>query len=186
MITASDLRPGATVERDGDLFEVIDFSHMKQGRGTAVIRAKLRNVTTGAVTDETFRPEEKFGKVRIERSEAQFSYKDGENYVVMDSTTYDQITLSPEQLGSAVGLSAALLVLRLTPREVSREQFLIEVRQGQLKKATIYPQDHLAVADYGNPGAIRTVLAEDDQTFAAELRALGVDVTFGTSDSVSP
>ena len=66
MITASDLRPGATVERDGDLFEVIDFSHMKQGRGTAVIRAKLRNVTTGAVTDETFRPEEKFGRVRID------------------------------------------------------------------------------------------------------------------------
>jgi len=55
MITASDLRPGATVERDGDLFEVLDFSHMKQGRGTAVIRAKLRNVTTGAVTEETFR-----------------------------------------------------------------------------------------------------------------------------------
>jgi len=86
MITASDLRPGATVERDGDLFEVIDFSHMKQGRGTAVVRAKLRNVTTGAVTDETFRPEEKFGRVRIERTEAQLLYKDGENYVVMDNT----------------------------------------------------------------------------------------------------
>ena len=102
MITASDLRPGATVERDGDLFEVIDFSHMKQGRGTAVVRAKLRNVTTGAVTDETFRPEEKFGRVRIERTEAQLLYKDGENYVVMDNTTFDQVTLSPEQLGSGV------------------------------------------------------------------------------------
>jgi elongation factor P len=102
MITASDLRPGATVERDGDLFEVIDFSHMKQGRGTAVIRAKLRNVTTGAVTDETFRPEEKFGRVRIERTEAQLLYKDGENYVVMDNTTFEQTTISPEQLGSGV------------------------------------------------------------------------------------
>ena len=86
----------------------------------------------------------------------------------------------------AFGLSAALLVLRLIPREVSREQFLIEVRQRQLKKATIYPQDHRAVADYGNPGAIRTVLAEDDQTFATELRALGVEVAFATSDSVGP
>jgi hypothetical protein len=86
----------------------------------------------------------------------------------------------------ALGLLAALLVLRLIPREVSREQFLIEVRQRQLKKATIYPPDHLAVADYGNPGAIRTVLTEDDQTFVMELRALGVEVTFGTSDSVSP
>jgi hypothetical protein len=55
-----------------------------------------------------------------------------------------------------------------------------------LKEATIYPREHLAVADYGNPGAIRTVLAEDDQTFAMELRALGVEVTFGTSDSVGP
>ena len=63
----------------------------------------------------------------------------------------------------AFGLSAALLVLRLIPREVSSEQFLIEVRQRQLKKAKIYPMDHraVAVADYGNPGAIRTVLAED-------------------------
>jgi len=69
------------------------------------VRAKLRNVTTGAVTDETFRPEEKFGKVRIERTEAQLLYKDGENYVVMDNTTYDQITLSPEQLGSGVDYS---------------------------------------------------------------------------------
>ncbi len=102
MITASDLRPGATVEREGDLFEVIDFNHMKQGRGTAVVRVKLRNVTTGSVTDETFRPEEKFGKVRIERTEAQLLYKDGENYVVMENTTYEQTTISPEQLGSGV------------------------------------------------------------------------------------
>jgi hypothetical protein len=86
----------------------------------------------------------------------------------------------------ALGLSAALLVLRLIPREVSREQFLIEVQKRQLKKATIYPQDHLAVADYGNPGGIRTVLGEDDQTFATELRSLGVEVTFDTSDSVGP
>jgi hypothetical protein len=84
------------------------------------------------------------------------------------------------------GLAATLLVLRLIPREVSREQFLIEVRQRHLKEATIYPKDHIVVADYGNPGAIRTVLAEDDQTFATELRALGVEVTFGTSDSVGP
>lgn len=86
----------------------------------------------------------------------------------------------------AVGLSAALFVWRLTPHQVSREQFLVEVRQRQLKKATIYPEEHLAVADYGHPGAIRTDLAEDDQTFAVELRALGVEVTFGTADSVSP
>lgn len=74
----------------------------------------------------------------------------------------------------------------MTPREVSREQFLVEVRQRQLKEVTIYPQEHLAVAEYGKRGAIRTVLTEDDQTFAMELRALGVEVTFGTSESLSP
>jgi hypothetical protein len=88
----------------------------------------------------------------------------------------------------AFGLSAALLVLRLIPREVSREQFLVEVRQRQLKKATIKPLDHgsVAVADYGNPGAIRTVLPDDGQSFATELRALGVEVIFDTSDSLIP
>jgi len=86
----------------------------------------------------------------------------------------------------ACGLLAALLVLRLAPRDVSPKQFLIEVRQRQLKKATIYPLDHTAVAGYGKPGAIRTVLTENDQSFATELRALGVEVTFETSDSISP
>ena len=86
----------------------------------------------------------------------------------------------------AFGLAAALLVLRSIPREVSREPFLIEVRQRQLKQATIYPRDHIAVAGYGKSGAIRTVLAEDDQTFPKELQALGVEVTFASSDSVSP
>ena len=88
----------------------------------------------------------------------------------------------------AFGISAALLVFHLIPREVSREQFLIEVRQRQLKKATIHPLDHgaVAVADYGNRGAIRTVLSEDGMSFATELRALGLEVTFDTSDGLSP
>ena len=88
----------------------------------------------------------------------------------------------------ACGISAALFVFRLIPREVSRDQFLIEVRQRGLKKVTIYPGDGrpVAVADYGARGAIRTVLAEDDQSFTTELRALGVEVTFDTSDGLSP
>ena len=88
----------------------------------------------------------------------------------------------------ACGILAAVLVSRLIPREVSRERFLMEVRQRQLKRVTIHPGDHnsVAVADYGNPGAIRTVLAEDDQSFTTELRALGVEVTFDTSDGLSP
>ena len=102
MINAGDLRPGNTVEHDGELLQVMDFAHVKQGRGTAFVRAKFRNVTTGAVTEETFRPEEKFGRVRIERTEAHYLYKDGDNYVVMDTQTFDQFPLTPEQLGDAL------------------------------------------------------------------------------------
>ena len=102
MIEAGDLRPGNTVERNGELLEVLDFAHVKMGRGTAIIRTKLRNVNTGAVTEETFRPEEKFGRARIERTEAQFLYKDGDSYVMMDNTTYDQFPLGAAVMGDTV------------------------------------------------------------------------------------
>lgn len=101
MINAGELRPGNTVERSGELFQVMDFQHVKQGRGTAFVRARLKNLTSGGVTEETFRPEEKFGRARIDRAEAQYLYKDGEQYVVMNSTTYDQFPLSDEQLGDS-------------------------------------------------------------------------------------
>ncbi|HEY8675624.1 MAG TPA: elongation factor P [Candidatus Dormibacteraeota bacterium] len=99
MINAGELRPGNTVERQGELLQVLEFAHNKQGRGTAIVRAKFKNLQTGAVTEETFRPEEKFGRARIERSEAQYLYQDGDDYVVMDTTTYDQFPLTPDQLG---------------------------------------------------------------------------------------
>lgn len=101
MINAGDLRPGNTIDRNGELFTVVDFQHVKQGRGTAFVRAKFKSLT-GGVTEETFRPEEKFIKVRIDRKEAQYLYKDGESYVVMDTETYDQNPVDPEQLGDAV------------------------------------------------------------------------------------
>ncbi len=101
MINAGELRPGNTVERGGDLLQVLEFAHLKLGRGTAIVRTKLKNLTTGAVTEETFRPEEKFGRARIERSEVQYLYRDGDSFVVMDTTTYDQTPLAPDQMGDA-------------------------------------------------------------------------------------
>ncbi len=124
MINAGDLRPGNTVERDGDLLQVMDFAHVKQGRGTAFVRAKLKNLTSGAVTEETFRPEEKFGRARIERVEAQYLYKDGDNYVVMDTSTYDQFPLGADVLGDAAGYltdNAALTLLRYDTRVLGVE-----------------------------------------------------------------
>lgn len=102
MIDAGELRPGNTVERNGELLQVLSFDHVKLGRGSAIVRTKLRNVNTGSVTEETFRPEEKFQRARIDRREAQYLYKDGDNYVVMDSSTYDQHHVGPEVMGDAI------------------------------------------------------------------------------------
>ncbi|MGA9776500.1 MAG: elongation factor P [Candidatus Dormiibacterota bacterium] len=97
MINAGELRAGTTVERNGQLLEVLSFEHKKLGRGTAVVRTRLRNVDTGAVTEETFRPEERFPVARIEKVEVQYLYRDGDQHVVMDTNTYEQLTLSAEQ-----------------------------------------------------------------------------------------
>lgn len=102
MITAGELRTGNTVERGGDLLQVVDYHHVKQGRGTAFVRAKLKSLLGNGVVEETFRPEEKFTKAKIERVDAQYLYKDGDNYVVMDLSTYDQFPVSPDQLGDAL------------------------------------------------------------------------------------
>ena len=102
MISAGDLRNGSTFERDGELYTVLSYAHVKQGRGTAFVRAKFRNVNSGSVTEETFRPEEKFGRARIERSEAQYLYKDGDNFVFMDNSSYDQFPITEEQIGDNV------------------------------------------------------------------------------------
>lgn len=101
MLEAGDLRPGNTVEKSGELLQVLEYHHVKMGRGSAIVRAKFKNVNTGAVTEETFRPEEKFTRARIERTDAQYLYRDGDSYVVMDSTTYDQFPVSEELLGEA-------------------------------------------------------------------------------------
>jgi hypothetical protein len=86
----------------------------------------------------------------------------------------------------AFGSAAGFYVYRVAPREVSHERFLIEIRQKHFKSAIIYPLDHIAVAGNGKAGAIRTVLADDDQTFLTTLRSLGVELTFTTSDSLIP
>jgi elongation factor P len=102
MIDAGELRPGNTVERNGELYQVLSFDHIKMGRGTAIVRTKFKNLGTGAVTEETFRPEEKFARARIERNEGQYLYADGGNYVVMDSRTYEQYTVGPDTMGDAL------------------------------------------------------------------------------------
>ena len=102
MIEAGDLRSGSVFERDGQLFVCVGFSHMKMGRGTAQVRARLRNLKTGAIIDETFRPEQRFLRVRIDKHNMQYLYNDGGQYHFMDTQTYDQVALSDSALGDAL------------------------------------------------------------------------------------
>ena len=100
-ITTNDLKNGMTLELDRDLVQVVDFQHVKPGKGHAFVRTTLRNVRTGSVVDRTFRAGEKVERAIIDKRSMQFLYRDGADYVLMDDQTYDQIQITPTTLGDA-------------------------------------------------------------------------------------
>jgi elongation factor P len=102
MISAGEIRKGTTFEHDGQVFTVIDFLHVKPGKGAAFVRCKLRNVMGGAVVDTTFSPTLKFQEAVIERKEMQYLYCDGELYYFMDQETFEQIPLEYEKVAEAI------------------------------------------------------------------------------------
>jgi elongation factor P len=102
MISTSDFRTGLTIEIDGDIFTIVDFQHVKPGKGAAFVRTKLKNVKTGGVTERTFRAGEKVARAMMERREMQYLYVSDGEYHVMDNETYEQMSLSAEQLGNDV------------------------------------------------------------------------------------
>ncbi|MBE7014620.1 MAG: elongation factor P [Ruminococcaceae bacterium] len=102
MITAGDFRNGVTFEEDGNVCQIVEFQHVKPGKGAAFVRAKVRNVITGGVVEKTYRPTDKFEKAHIERKDMQYLYNDGELFYFMDVETYDQMPLSENQLGDAL------------------------------------------------------------------------------------
>lgn len=102
MISAGDLRKGTTFELDGQVYTVVDFLHVKPGKGAAFVRTKLRNVIQGGVTDRTFNPTDKLQEAVIERKEMQYLYSDGELYYFMDPENFDQIPLNYEKVEDAI------------------------------------------------------------------------------------
>jgi elongation factor P len=102
MISAGEFRNGITFEFENNVYQIVEFQHVKPGKGAAFVRTKLRNVITGAVVEKTFRPSEKMPKAHIERKEMQYLYNDGELFYFMDQDTYEQIPLNKEQLGDAL------------------------------------------------------------------------------------
>ncbi|MBS1265933.1 MAG: Elongation factor P [Acidimicrobiaceae bacterium] len=101
IITTNDLKNGMTLDLDNTLFSVVEFQHVKPGKGHAFVRTTLKNSRTGAVIDRTFRAGEKVERAIIDKRAMQFLYRDGTDYVFMDAETYDQLTVSPETLGEA-------------------------------------------------------------------------------------
>ncbi|MBR2340290.1 MAG: elongation factor P [Clostridia bacterium] len=99
MVTAGDFRNGVTFEMDGQVMQIIEFQHVKPGKGAAFVRTKIKNVITGAVIEKTFNPTEKFENAYVERKEMQYLYSDGDLYYFMDMETYDQIPLNDDKLG---------------------------------------------------------------------------------------
>ena len=105
-ITPNDFRNGLVFERQNELYQVMEFQHIKPGKGPAFVRVKLKNLKNGAIFEEKLRPEEKLDEVRIEARKMNFLYFEGDNLVLMDNETYDQVHVPKEMLGKQVQLIA--------------------------------------------------------------------------------
>ena len=102
MVTAGDFKNGITLEYDGNICQIIEFQHVKPGKGAAFVRTKLKNIKSGGVVEKTFRPTEKCPQARIDRKDYQYLYADGDLFYFMDVETYDQIALSASDIGDAL------------------------------------------------------------------------------------
>ncbi len=102
MISAGDFRNGMTFEMDGQVVQVIEFQHVKPGKGAAFVRTKYKNVITGAVVETSFNPTAKFPTAYVERKDMQYSYNDGDLYYFMDMETYEQVPISKDVIGNAL------------------------------------------------------------------------------------
>lgn len=99
MVTAGDFRNGVTFEMDGKVYQIIEFQHVKPGKGAAFVRTKIRNVIEGSVVERTFNPTEKFPTAYVERKDMEYSYNDGDLYYFMDSETFELVPVSANELG---------------------------------------------------------------------------------------
>ena len=102
MISAGEFRNGVTIEYEGNIYQIIEFQHVKPGKGAAFVRTKLRNIKSGGVVEKTFRPTEKCPQAHIERKDMQYLYSDGDLFHFMDVETFDQIALNADAIGDAL------------------------------------------------------------------------------------
>ena len=120
MISTSELKKGITIELEGTLYQILDWQHIKVGRGSAQVRLKLRDIRAGHTIERTFQAGEKFPRARLDRNTVQFLYNDGDLYYFMDSESFEQSTLSGKQVGDAInylkeGMSLDILTYKDEP-----------------------------------------------------------------------
>ena len=101
MISAGDFRNGVTIEFEGNIYQIIEFQHVKPGKGAAFVRTKLKNIKSGGVVEKTFRPTEKCPTARIERRDMQYLYNDGDLYYFMDTENFEQMPINADKLGDS-------------------------------------------------------------------------------------
>src|SRR6266851_10101681 len=102
MISTGEIKRGITIELDGTLYQIVEFQHIKMGRGSAQVRMKLRNVRRGDLIEKTVQAGDRFARARLDHRDVQYLYKDGDHYHFMDTKTFDQIALDADQLGEGL------------------------------------------------------------------------------------
>jgi elongation factor P len=102
MISTSDFHTGISIELEGEIYTILEFQHVKPGKGAAFVRSKLKNLRTGSIAEKTFRAGEKMARAHLERKEMEYLYRDDDSFHMMDMETYEQITLSSEQIGEGI------------------------------------------------------------------------------------
>lgn len=113
MIVAGDFRNGVTFELDNNIFQVVEFQHVKPGKGAAFVRTKLKNIVTGATVERTFNPSDKMPKAHIERKDMQYLYNDGDLFYFMDTETYEQVPLNRATIGDSLKFVKENLVCKI-------------------------------------------------------------------------
>ena len=117
MVSTNEFKTGLTVTIDNDPWQVVEFQHVKPGKGAAFVRAKMRNLATGAVVERTFNAGERLPNATIDRRDMQYLYQEGDNYVFMDNETYEQLELNKEQLGNGINFLKENMDVKVTSFE---------------------------------------------------------------------
>lgn len=179
VVDTTDFYVGLKFRWQDAIWEIVEFDHHKMGRGGAVVRTKLRNVETGSAVENSFKPGEKFERVVYEERPAQFSYRDGDDYVFMDLATYDQMTISPETLGETTKYLIEDMEIKL---EVFEGRIMgIELPKSVVLKVTETPPSFKGdtVSGGGKPAVLETGITVTVPVFVESGESVVVDTRTG-------